>query len=158
MSDVEKTGGKRKKNMSPEALRAWAAGFFDGEGTLALRPVSSPNCDSFFLLVRVTNMQRSALETLQAEWGGQIYTHKARGNRNTYYEWSIASRNAAKFLTDIQEFLQLDKNIDRVELALQFQNTKKPGRIPSNELESRKETEREFNSKIVELNRRGVCV
>jgi hypothetical protein len=147
---------KRKREISPE-IKAWAAGFFDGEGTLALR--KTHRCATYFLLVRVSNLDRKVLEELRTLWGGRIYKRPGTGsNRRPYYEWSLSPTDAVTFLKDIQPFVRTEKNIKRINLAIRFQDGKVQGRIPSNLLQAKIAEETKLHLEIAELNKRGINV
>src|SRR5690349_10803645 len=127
----------------------WAAGFFDGEGTVMLDKPRSGNryCT---LYAKIGSIDRESLEIFHRRWGGSLSARKgntAKNERDSYY-WSIAAQKAATFLADIQPYVVLEKNKRRIRLALEFQAGKtRPGCRPAPD---RLAIEADFKKQIAE--------
>jgi hypothetical protein len=103
--------------------RAYAAGFFDGEGCVYMartRPMSSANRPAFQLQTIVTNTNREPLEWLQQRWRGYIYAMSERQNGSRPgWQWRLqGSRQAGAFLRDLYEF-SIEKR-QLIDIALRF--------------------------------------
>jgi hypothetical protein len=107
----------------PDTERAYAAGFFDGEGCVYMtrtKPQSAANRPSFQLQTIVTNTNRRQLEWLQQRWRGGIYQQVDRGpNSRPGWQWRLqGARQAGGFLRDLFEF-SIEKR-ELIDIALRF--------------------------------------
>src|SRR5271165_4183254 len=89
--------------MIPDTERAWAAGFFEGEGHVQITFSKSTLGG---LSLEIQQVDPAPLEWLHERWGGQphyvwLRNHKGR----PYYRWVRISANAAAFLRDIEPFV-----------------------------------------------------
>lgn len=107
---------------------AWAAGLFEGEGTVRINKPTRRNCGA--LIVSVCNTDRDVLDWFQARWPG--YMKKSTGldltRQRQGWVWLIAATKAAAFLTAIRPFVVRRRMIDRIDHALAFQAGKRHGR------------------------------
>ena len=113
--------------------KAYAAGFFDGEGNVCIASNKSGGHDRSRL---VYNMRLGAsqcnpepLYWLLDRWGGSFrQNHYGNGaGVSDGYIWQCFSLGAAAFLRDVLPYLQVKRK--RAELALRFQATTfQPGR------------------------------
>jgi hypothetical protein len=100
----------------------YAAGFFDGEGSVytAMRYSSKRPCPT--VLVSISNTNKEVLDRLHAQWGGSLTPRTAHAKSNPHYKfqhiWTLAPRNAYAFLTAIQPYLIVKKDV--VAVALQI--------------------------------------
>lgn len=119
--------GPRNPHIEPTITdRAYASGFFDGEGniTIALNK-NVPGARGVIFNMRVGASQNdiAPLIWLRDRWGGSIRPMSRKTTaQNTTYQWWNFSRKAEKFLRDIEPFLQVKK--DRAAIALIFQSEK----------------------------------
>lgn len=95
----------------------YAAGFFDGEGSvyLATRSTTRP---SPTLLVCIGNTNREVLDLHRDRWGGSIRErggkHRARvltGRWQRQYQWVLSTRMAKAFLTAIVPHVLIKKDV-----------------------------------------------
>ena len=103
--------------MTKEAAIAWAAGFFEGEGSITIAP-------DLTLIVRASQVDRTPLERFVALFGGTIRDKCARGNRKKCWEWNCCGPAAAGLLTLIRPYIVRPRIRERIELALTFQAMK----------------------------------
>ena len=100
--------------MVSEIECAWAAGFFDGEGSVSFAKVAGKHR---YLLVSVSCNARSGLERLHRWWGGRLYFENSRRcNR-----WILRSRQAEAFLRDIRPHISLKGEV--IDVAMEYQKT-----------------------------------
>ena len=83
---------------------AYAAGFFDGEGTVSVPKRKVKEKYYYRLNVSVSNTYRKTLEEFQVAFGGQIYNDTNYVNK-PLFSWQINGQEAAKFLQQIEPFL-----------------------------------------------------
>lgn len=106
---------------------AWAAGLFEGEGTVCINKPTRRNCGH--LIVSVVNTDHEVLEYFAARWPGRIA--KATGldplRERPAWVWLTAARKAAVFLADIQAFIVTARVRTKIELGLAFQAQKTLG-------------------------------
>lgn len=95
----------------------YAAGFFDGEGTVYA--ATRNNKPSPTIMVCVTNTQPAPINALRARWGGSIFRHVSKNPRwQTKYQWALASRMAKPFLQAIRPHLLIKGEV--VDAAIEF--------------------------------------
>lgn len=97
-----------------ESRKAWAAGFFDGEGTVGLYAKAS-RPSTFHLSVEITQKDSIPLALLQRVYGGTITTRREGGVSH----WKTQARKASAFLEDIEPYLIVKRK--QVLVALDFQ-------------------------------------
>jgi hypothetical protein len=84
--------------------RGWAAGLFDGEGTINIRR-AKPSASSgevsprFFVEVAISVTHRPTLVRFKDQFGGHVHQVKAdMPNRRPIWTWHLVSRKACQFL------------------------------------------------------------
>lgn len=106
-----------KTELTREQLVAWAAGFFDGEGSVGLFRARMGG-KVMTLRVRVGQKTREPLERFVLLWGGSIWHRKANGHQTEFYEWSKNSRPAYEALLEMEPYLVVKK--PQVQVARDF--------------------------------------
>lgn len=90
---------------------AYAAGFVDGEGCIAVVRAFVPKADRFVYGVHtvVANRERAVLDWLQATWGGWVVdVRHTRGRARPSFTWRCPTGLSGKpFLTGIRPFLRI---------------------------------------------------
>jgi hypothetical protein len=77
---------------------SWFAGFFDADGTITIKNLStSNNKKSVQLTIRVTNKLLQDVQWYKDIFGGNIYFDSSK---NGYYSWTVQSRNDILILLD----------------------------------------------------------
>lgn len=101
---------------------AYAAGLFDGEGSVSIGIKRRPNQKPFHeLYVQMSMVRREALDFLVANWGGKVYSWHGSTGR-AYYKWCIYTARAAGFLECILPEIRIKNHA--VELALSVRGIK----------------------------------
>lgn len=105
--------------VSPTATdKAYAAGFFDGEGSINIRlPVRR---SGYRLVVSVAQTRIAPLEWLCQRWGGKVTPIK---RTNPTWSWSLCSQQAGAFLSDVLGFLIVKRA--EADIAVAFQKRKR---------------------------------
>ena len=104
-----------------EILKAWAGGFFDGEGSITIQPKQRYN-----LYIAVTSTEFEPIDFLVKTWNGRYSFEPRAGigkNKRDFHQvWFFpAHREVAKrFLLDILPYLRVKKR--RTEIALRWLN------------------------------------
>jgi hypothetical protein len=87
---------------------AWAAGFFEGEGTVGCRLQMQNNKPYYRLVANVTQTFREPLDKFQEIFG----TGKVRGpygpysgNRQPHFQYNISGKNAVEVLEKMLPYL-----------------------------------------------------
>ena len=85
--------------MTPFEL-GWAAGYFEGEGTITMRGVSS-------VALQVASVDFDNLDHLQRSLGGKVYGPYGpyQPNRQPHWLWTVASENAIRVLRILLPYL-----------------------------------------------------
>lgn len=101
---------------------AYAAGFFDGEGTIyaATRNAGNPRAKrpSPTILAMVANTERRPLALFQERWGGSMHRTPASERKRELHQWVLAPKNAFVFLKDIRPYLII--KADLADAAIEF--------------------------------------
>jgi hypothetical protein len=114
--------------MTDNEKLAWAAGFFDGEGTVAVtkakaqkkRKTTSGLYWNYALLVTATQRSPEPLKILVEMFGGSMFAFKKYGT--TYHKWQAYADNAVRALTGMLPYLTVKAPVARV--GLEFQESK----------------------------------
>ena len=77
---------------------AWAAGIYEGEGSLAVAP-HSPNS----VQINVGQKQRWLLDRLRDLFGGSVLERQM--NDQPFFEWKVSGARARGFLMTIYTFM-----------------------------------------------------
>lgn len=115
-----------------EAEKAYAAGFFDGEGSVSIesRRLKGLSTISWRISVKISQDVREPLELLQEIWGGSIMQRPRRANGKVGFQWACHTRNADRFMRDIASFALVKRR--EILLAIEYRDgvltDKRPGR------------------------------
>jgi hypothetical protein len=103
---------------------AYAAGFFDGEGTVSIARTFRSDCvdPAFVLTASAAQVALEPLLFLQNRWGGSICRRPAKPPRQEYFNWQCHANVAAEFLLDLLPYLILKR--ERAILGIRFQDEK----------------------------------
>lgn len=135
---------------SPE----WAAGIFEGEGSIHISRQRRDGTAYCTLVISVSQVDREMLDILAAKWGGPIYAIKRSGSRSRQaFSWSLRARQAAAFLRDIEPFVRTARIRKKVKLGLEFQGQKSLRR-PDHTPEYRRR-QLHYRDRMATLNERG---
>lgn len=96
---------------------AYAAGLFDGEGSISLVRQNSNRSHS--PQVAVASNDCEVLLWLQKRFGGSIVTKQPRKSTHSVsYDWRLTDRRALTFLKLIRPYLVIERKIRRIDLLL----------------------------------------
>ena len=98
---------------------AWAAGFFDGEGTVGLERQTSGNS---YLRIAVGQLVREPLDILSKMWGGSVRGYIE--NDKPIYKWTATTRMAEQALREMLPYLVV--KAEQARIALEFHYGKAP--------------------------------
>lgn len=135
---------------------AWAAGLFEGEGTVRINKPAPRNWGA--LCVSVVNTDRQVLDFFQARWPG---CYKAatglRPEQRDAWVWVIAARRAAAFLEQIRPYVVRDRVRERIAHAIYFQGQKRASLRSLSDEEREEYRGDQWNAYwwMCELNKRG---
>jgi len=101
-----------------EVDKAYAAGFFDGEGNVSTYLEKGRYRH---LQARVTQNDRQPLKWLQHLFGGHIYRHANRHGGSNF--WVVETKEAERFLEAIQPYLMV-KGADAKEALEKYREYK----------------------------------
>ena len=101
--------------MVSEVEKAYAAGFFDGEGSVSIAKPRSRR--GYAVQLAIGQKDSRPLTWLQSIWGGSI-----RSFGSNAFLWETSSAGAGRFLTDIFPYLKVKQEV--AALALEMQATK----------------------------------
>jgi hypothetical protein len=106
-----------------EEIKAYAAGIFDGEGSLDIynaTPAKASKSPSFMLRVVISQKDGKVMDWFKQHFGGYVGLDKHGGYY--IYRWDIRSQKAKQFLLLILPYVLIKKA--QVELALKFEQHK----------------------------------
>ena len=135
----------------PETVKAYIAGFVDGEGCISIRESNGRN-KTLHIKVVVGNTNPIVLKLMQTLYGGSLnLVHTANKNHKDVWVWSISFNKATPILKDIRPYLMIKRV--HAEAAIQFQSLATYSRYPTKD-------ERLVQERFVDifrmLNMRGV--
>jgi len=109
-------------NNDPTHL-AWAAGFFEGEGSVDIK--RRPN-NNFLIRTSATNCVSAYLYRLSFLFGGNVYPKnsidkRAKSQKRHRWCWEIGANKAYLFLEAILPYMTEAGKIEEVKLAMKFQ-------------------------------------
>jgi len=108
-----------------DALLAYIAGFFDGEGSVVIlsRLQERSKNPTYSLIVSIANTVLKPLRMLHSVYGGVMHkAGKVVPRQKQVYHWRLNGKRAADFLTDIRHFLIIKKR--QALIGIDFQNRK----------------------------------
>jgi len=97
--------------MKTRNIRAYAAGYIDGDGCIYLgKTIQKPKMITVYeYYIQVVSVKRPVLDQFQIIWGGYINKKPFKPNHRDAYCWTIKGRISAYFAQDIHPFL-VDKH------------------------------------------------
>lgn len=105
----------------------WFAGFFEGEGTIAIAKMTK--ITTGHLRVSICNTEISLLEIYQERWAGKIHPVVALDpRRKDAWRWDVVANQGLAFLSDIEPYILSERNIKRIALAREYQEGARRGR------------------------------
>jgi len=136
----------------------WLAGFIDGEGCIGFRNSGDKYLNGNLrhaLRVRIANTNKETLDYIKEEVGfGFIYKAWRQPRSSSHkqgYIYEVGNKQASIVLEKIMPNLKTKRL--QAELAVEYQRTKKSGRLINDEIHNERE---EIKAKIRTLNQRGV--
>jgi len=149
------------ENGIPIEVKAWAAGFWEGEGSVHItrrRKLGKRNqrLVSHKLRVTCTNTKLEPLFLFKERWGGYTHKRKPKLGRNHIgaTHWIVGNKLAEQFLSDILPYLVFKK--EQAEIGLRLRSLMKPVGNYGELLESDLELRDYLRDSLMRLNRRGV--
>ncbi len=129
-----------------DPMDSWAAGFFDGEGNIAI--VKNAGREAGKLRITAAQVDKNPIERLQYLFGGSI--RKAKANKvkwRDYWVWELSAQKAVDALKRMEPCLIVKKQ--QAYLAYEFQSTvgdnnKKP-RLTDEIIEKRLDIKRQIS-------------
>lgn len=133
---------------------AWAAGLFEGEGTIT---IAIRNLDETYrLLVTLGNTDRQVVEFFHDRWGGWLQpVYGERPGRQPAWTWTVTAGRAETFLRKLRPHVVTDRVKRKLAIALAFR--KHQSSLPHDWRDpAYKPHQRSLYLEMRELNRRGV--
>lgn len=133
----------------------WAAGLFEGEGTITIAVRNQD--DTYRLLCCVGNTDEQVIDFFHQRWGGwkQPFYGADRGNRQPGWNWTVTAWRAAHFLVDLEPFLVTDRVRRKLDLALAFRD-RQSSEVRVQRQAGYKAAQRELYLEMRGLNQRGL--
>jgi hypothetical protein len=131
---------------------SWAAGLFEGEGTISI--VNGGYLGYTRSTVQVTNTDAEIIDIFQRYWPGHIVRFRPRGtNARPVIKWELNSRpKICAFLRVIAPEIRTSRNRARIALMLEAEAFRLQGTHKS----GYKKACQQFRERMRILNRRGV--
>jgi hypothetical protein len=117
---------------------AYAAGFVDGEGCIAVVRSFVPDRGryQYGVNVVVSNLDRDVLEWMRRTWGGSLQPVGGKGQSRSSWTWRCSTRTAKSFLDGIRPWLrvksqQCDNALAMIALLYRSRHTLGPYPLPA---------------------------
>lgn len=107
--------------MTNDQLVLYAAGFFDGEGTVSIAKPSAWS-RQYKMIVRITQVTELPLKELKKKWGGCVCLRKMNYKNSKHHDiyiWTISNAKARIFLEDVYPYVMVKRAVTI--LGLEFQ-------------------------------------
>jgi hypothetical protein len=139
--------------LDPEEL-AWAAGVFEGEGTITIGRRGRD--DTYRLIVTLGNTDAEMVDFFHERWGGwKQPAYGERPGRQPAWYWTVAGPRAEDFLRELAPHVRTQRVRRKVELGLEFRASQ--SRLKREQARPEyKERHRDLYAQMRALNRRGV--
>lgn len=105
---------------------AYAAGLFDGEGSVKAHSQVVSGKRYYHARVSVTNTERALLRFLLTEFGGHITkaSKRTKKHHKQVWRWEATCRIAVAFLTRVLPYMREPEKIRRAGLVLRLQTVR----------------------------------
>jgi len=130
----------------PIAL-SWAAGMFEGDGTVTISGTPQRNRD----IVTLTSTDPFTIGFFTERWGGHVRTYQPKGNAKIAHRWDVAGAGAYAFLRDVLPYVRRPTVRERFEIVMASYESRKMGQRSPGYHEGRAE----LIKRIRLLNHRG---
>jgi hypothetical protein len=131
---------------------AWAAGFFEGEGSVRIGKATTRTLGS--LCCSVVNTDKECIDFFQRRWPAHVRPATGlRPGQRPAWIWVATARHAAAFLAEIQPHLRTERVRRKVRLGLDYQAQKTLGGHQGPEYRA---AQQRYYLEMKTLNRRGV--
>jgi len=108
--------------MSKSHEFAWAAGFFDGEGWVAVQKRGGNKYLGYYLRIGINHVKKDPLVKIQNIFGGNLrFDENVIGNRKPRWVWTLSTKSAADALISMLPYMRNKNSV--AELGLEFINT-----------------------------------
>ena len=134
--------------------RAWAAGILEGEGAVRINSQTSRN--TCHLMVSITSTDREMVDWFGDHYGGTVRPTTTRPECKPAWRWTIAAGQAAAFLRDVVVYCRVPRIIEKIDLALWFQDQKSTDQRV-NRSEEYHRWQEGFHAEMARLNQRGAA-
>lgn len=108
----------------------WAAGYFEGEGTIAITTSGPRKGGQNYTrpLVVLTSTDKGAVDWFDARWPGIRSTRQPPGNARLAYIWTLNARAAIRvFLSDVAPNFRRERNRQRAALLIEDMDARRQG-------------------------------
>jgi hypothetical protein len=109
--------------LDPREL-AWAAGLFEGEGSIGINKPYRSNRGGL-LRVSVTNTDRDVVEFFHDRWEGSVGARKTPGGSRDAWIWVTQARKAERFLLALLPYFATERVWTKAQFALCYQGAKR---------------------------------
>lgn len=119
---------------------AWAAGLFDGEGSVTIQWSSSPRArfgGNHVLRCAVGMTHQGAVDRLAFMFGGRVNPCKGRVDSQVSWRWAVSSRLALGFLVLVEPFLVV--KVEQARLGIRFMGERQRQQVTTREEFMRRE-------------------
>jgi hypothetical protein len=136
----------------------WAAGLFEGEGTVTIAVRNRD--ETYRIVVSIANTDRQVIDWFQSRWPGYVQgAYGKRPRRKPAWYWTLIGPRAEAFIRQLRPFLRTERVRRKVELAIAFRDHQhstghKGG--PAVPIDY-KSTQRRMYQEMRSLNARGVA-
>lgn len=134
---------------------AWAAGLFEGEGTITIGRRGSN--DTYRLQVMVPNTDEQIIDFFHTRWGGwkePLYGERPR--RRPGWTWIAAGPTGEQFLRGIAPHLRTERVREKLALGMRFRELQNGRGIGGAAPHGYKDEQRAIYLDMKVLNRRGL--
>ncbi len=105
--------------------RHWAAGLFEGEGTITMTGLGKRKPHLTYSRVTVGNTDFQVVDFFYIRWGGSLRKRKKIPGKKQAYEWTCAGSQTWIFLNDILPFIRTARVRQKAHLLVEAEEFRK---------------------------------
>lgn len=108
------------RSVNEPSVLAYAAGIFDGEGSVSIVKYRRKHRNAYSLIADVVNTDPRVTEWLYRNFGGGVLLKQHIPGRRPLFHWQLSGSGASEFLRDVQPFLIVKREKAIVALSIPF--------------------------------------
>jgi len=151
-----KPAAQRRHPKPNEIDMAWAAGLFEGEGTITMTRIKSTKTENLTCsVIIVGNTDIEIVQLFHKWWGGWLRKRKKVPGKKQAYEWALRGKQTCVFVADILPYIKTQRVIQKAKLLLEAEALRRHAPMRGQEALTTQARLWEYLIEFRRLNKRG---